>query len=50
MRTGSRLPRRREVYVLTEDRSQILRWSRDTGTWRRIGGPAQTLTVGPSTG
>ncbi|MFG1966130.1 hypothetical protein [Nonomuraea sp. NPDC049028] len=36
---------RREVYVLTQDRSQILRWSRDTGTWRRIGGPARTLTV-----
>ncbi|WP_433515241.1 hypothetical protein ACQP2T_06255 [Nonomuraea sp. CA-143628] len=36
---------RREVYVLSKDRSQILRWSRDTGTWRRIGGPARTMTV-----
>ncbi|WP_336208666.1 hypothetical protein [Nonomuraea sp. LPB2021202275-12-8] len=38
---------RREAYVLTGDRSEILRWSRDTGAWRRIGGPDQTLTVGP---
>jgi hypothetical protein len=36
---------RREVYILTKDRSEILRWSRDTGTWRRIGGPARALTV-----
>ncbi|GGO60955.1 hypothetical protein GCM10012289_02040 [Nonomuraea cavernae] len=36
---------RREAYVLTRDRSEILRWSRDTGAWSRIGGPAQTLTV-----
>lgn len=39
---------RREVYVLTQDHSEILRWSRDTGTWRRIGGPARTLTVRPA--
>ncbi|MET7463277.1 hypothetical protein [Nonomuraea sp. NPDC005501] len=37
---------REAVYVLTEDRSQILRWSRDSGAWQRIGGPAQTLTAG----
>lgn len=37
---------RRAVYVLTKDRSQILRWSPDSGTWQRIGGPAQTLTAG----
>ncbi|MEV1244399.1 hypothetical protein [Nonomuraea sp. NPDC049750] len=36
---------RQEVYVLTQDRSEILRWSRDTGAWRRIGGPARTMTV-----
>ncbi|GAA3615629.1 hypothetical protein GCM10022419_121150 [Nonomuraea rosea] len=36
---------RREVYVLTADRTQIVQWSRDAGTWRRIGGPAETLTV-----
>ncbi|MDF2705908.1 MAG: hypothetical protein K0R62_1560 [Nonomuraea muscovyensis] len=34
------------VYVLTKDRSQILRWSPGSGTWQRIGGPAQTLTAG----
>ena len=27
---------------------EILCWSRDTGTWRRIGGPAQTLAVRPT--
>ncbi|MCF6467767.1 hypothetical protein FAF44_04990 [Nonomuraea sp. MG754425] len=36
---------RRGVYVLTADRSAIVRWSRDTAAWRRIGGPAQSLTV-----
>ncbi|MFB4267855.1 hypothetical protein [Nonomuraea sp. GTA35] len=36
---------RREVYVLTTDRSEIVQWSRDTATWRRIGGPALTLTA-----
>ncbi|MCA2181457.1 hypothetical protein LDL08_35380 [Nonomuraea glycinis] len=39
---------RRDVYVLSKDRSEILCWSRDTGTWRRIGGPAQTLAVRPT--
>ncbi|MGN9783203.1 hypothetical protein ACTMTF_17345 [Nonomuraea sp. ZG12] len=36
---------RREVYVLTEDRSEVRRWSLDTGAWLRIGGPARTLAV-----
>ncbi|GAA4506457.1 hypothetical protein [Nonomuraea ferruginea] len=35
----------RAVYVLTRDRSRILRWTRDTGAWQRIGGPARTLAV-----
>ncbi|TXK39714.1 hypothetical protein [Nonomuraea sp. C10] len=35
----------RAAYVLTRDRSRILRWTRDTGAWQRIGGPAQTLAV-----
>jgi hypothetical protein len=39
---------RRDVYVLSKDRSEIRCWSRDTGTWRRIGGPAQTLAVRPA--
>ncbi|MEU4232588.1 hypothetical protein AB0F17_50540 [Nonomuraea sp. NPDC026600] len=37
---------REAVFVLTEDRSRILRWSADSGTWQHIGGPAQTLTAG----
>ncbi|GAA3612143.1 hypothetical protein GCM10022419_116390 [Nonomuraea rosea] len=39
---------RQEVYVLSKDRSEILCWSRDTGAWRRIGGPTQTLAVRPA--
>ncbi|MFC5163305.1 hypothetical protein ACFPOI_31505 [Nonomuraea angiospora] len=37
---------RESVYVLTEDRSRILRWSAGSGTWQHIGGPAQTLAAG----
>ncbi|MFD1536987.1 hypothetical protein [Nonomuraea guangzhouensis] len=37
---------REAVFVLTEDRSRILRWSADSGTWQHIGGPAQTVTAG----
>ncbi|MFF4618779.1 hypothetical protein [Nonomuraea jabiensis] len=37
---------REAVYVLTDDRSRILRWSAGSGTWQHIGGPAQTLTAG----
>ncbi|MFG1943052.1 helix-turn-helix domain-containing protein [Nonomuraea sp. NPDC048826] len=33
------------VYVLSADRTEILRRLRDTGAWQRIGGPAETLTV-----
>ncbi|MFI7130811.1 hypothetical protein ACIBQ1_34330 [Nonomuraea sp. NPDC050153] len=35
----------RGVYVLAADRSEIVQWSRDTATWRRIGGPARSVTV-----
>ncbi|GAA2207358.1 hypothetical protein GCM10009850_028160 [Nonomuraea monospora] len=41
---------RREVYVLTADRSEIVQWSRDTAAWRRIGGPALSLAVGTPSG
>ncbi|MGW4966179.1 hypothetical protein ACWEPL_53945 [Nonomuraea sp. NPDC004186] len=45
--TGAEVAVGREaVYVLTEDRSRILRWSAGSGTWQYIGGPAQTLTAG----
>lgn len=37
---------REAVFVLTEDRSRILRWSAGSGTWQHIGGPAQTLAAG----
>ncbi|MEU6786853.1 hypothetical protein ABZ912_47320 [Nonomuraea angiospora] len=45
--TGAEVAVGREaVYVLTEDRSRILRWSAGSGTWEYIGGPAQTLAAG----
>ncbi|MCX4821269.1 hypothetical protein OG883_15395 [Streptomyces sp. NBC_01142] len=35
----------REVYRLAANRAAVFRWDRNSGTWRRIGGPAQTLTA-----
>lgn len=35
----------RAVFVLSKDRASVRRWDSATGTWTRVGGPAQSLTV-----